>query len=137
MKVYLSGPIAGVSQDLAAGWRNKARHILEGMGHSVLDPMRNPYDGENYIRIVELDKKDIHRCDAVICNPWARTPGTAAEVTYAYDCLNRPVLTIVRRIQGEKCFVSPWVLAHSHALYPDLESAIAGLDLIVYGAGAC
>lgn len=118
LRIYLAGPIFGQSDDQANSWRRQVREIHPG---TVLDPMDRDYRGresENVNAIVELDKLDIRRSDAVIANCPYPSYGTAMEIYFAHS-IHRPVLTVVP--DGP---VSPWLAYHSSVVLHVLHEAV-------------
>lgn len=82
MKVYLAGPIAGLSYKQAVQRRSKLKGQLELMGHRVISPMRakeelrgtrklgtNGYVGTNSdTAIFRRDTWDVRRCDLMVAD---------------------------------------------------------------------
>ncbi len=111
MKVYLAGPINGMSDEMAKSWRGTAREMLEKRGLEILDPMVRDYRGKEELNIealVEQDKRDIDEADAILANVWKVSAGTSMEIFYAWS-LGKPVITLIT--PGSR--PSPWVSYHS------------------------
>lgn len=84
MRVYLAGPITGLSYKEVVGWRKKAYHKIEEWGHVALSPMR----GKEYLKdeqeinamyeddkpmsttqgIYGRDSFDVQHCDVLFVN---------------------------------------------------------------------
>lgn len=119
MRVYLAGPINGRSDAECNDWREQAKTLLAP--HETLDPMDRDYRGKedmNVGEIVEGDKYDINRCDALLAYCDVPSVGTSMEVLYAYERLLRVVVVV------PPCGrVSPWLRYHSEAVVESLERA--------------
>lgn len=99
MKVYLGGPITGLTFDEARRWRLHAAALLEQRGITSLDPLRGKeelgrtdrplsswFDGG--LEAVSRDLEDIRFCNVVLlnfqdCN--VASIGTCAEMGYAFS----------------------------------------------------
>lgn len=117
MTVYLGGGINGLSDEEAKGWRAEANELLDG---DVLDPMARDYRGkedENVSAIVEGDKDDIDKCNAVIIYAKRASWGTAMECHYAW--VNGKYVVVVVP-EGP---VSPWLRYHSAAVVQTVVEA--------------
>lgn len=125
MRVYLAGPIGGMSDTQAKGWREVVTQILHKRGIDVLDPMVRDYRGIedlNVDAIVEQDKADIDGADVVLANIWTCSPGTSMELLYAHERGKRVIVIVPT---GSR--VSPWVTYHSTEV---VTSIIAACDLV-------
>lgn len=111
MKIYLAGPITGLTYQEATGWRKQVAEALPD-DWKILDPMR----GKSHLRgvgalaanfdsgmdAVSRDLSDIRSADVVLAHfaasPTAPTVslGTSCEIGYAY-ALGKPVVAVVRR----------------------------------------
>jgi nucleoside 2-deoxyribosyltransferase len=121
MRVYLAGPIGGMSDDQARSWREIATQLLTDRGANVLDPMIRDYRGKEDLStqaIVEGDKADIDQADVVLANCWTPSPGTSMEILYAHEQGKR-VITVVPT--GSR--VSPWITYHSQEVVSSLYRA--------------
>jgi nucleoside 2-deoxyribosyltransferase len=117
-KVYLAGPIFGCSDDQANKWRQQAKTLFS----DTIDPMERDYRGRedaNVREIVELDKRDIDRCDTLLV--WFSRPsvGTSMEALYAWD---RGKRIIVVNDSGNP--LPPWLTYHSHKIAQGLHELI-------------
>lgn len=103
--VYLAGPIAGLTFDVANGWRDVAAAALPP-GWRALSPLRgkdhlddgkvlsNNFDGGG--QAVARDLHDIDMCDAVIVyfgGAERVSIGTVAEIGYAY-AKGKPIIVV-------------------------------------------
>ena len=108
MRIYLCGPINGCN-DEASQWRDqfKGRDLVA----EYVDPMERDYRGkerENYREIVELDKRDIRTCDAVLAMHDKPSVGSSMEILFAWT-LGIPVV-VINRSCGP---ISPWLQYHA------------------------
>lgn len=112
MKVYLAGPIKGLSYGGAVEWRAYAQDRLNSAGLEALSPMRYKryLNGETSIRdsygefplssdqgVVTRDRWDVGRCDIVLMNlhqSQAISIGTMIEVGWA-DAFRKPVIAVL------------------------------------------
>lgn len=118
MKLYLCGPINGCTDEEAKNWREAVKAIWHW---ETIDPMRRDYRGkesESVNEIVELDKIDIARCDALIVNYDKPSVGTSMEVLWAFE--RGKIVVVVAR---KEAVISPWLRYHSHAIVHDFKSA--------------
>lgn len=119
MKIYLCGPINGCSDDQALSWRQIFEQYKE---FEYVNPMKRDYRGKeagNHKEIVDLDKRDIKNCDAVVCMFVQPSVGTSMEVFYAYT-LGIPVVTIDKSNKP----LSPWLIEHSTSVVKTIEEAL-------------
>lgn len=126
LRVYLSGPINGCSDEEALGWRAALKAAAPWV--EWVDPMVRDYRGrehESPREIVEQDKRDIRRCDLVVVNAWRPSVGTSMETYYAHS-IGVPTVVI------EHPNLSPWLRAHATYLVDSLGSA---LNVFAYEAG--
>jgi hypothetical protein len=117
MKVYLCGPINGRGDDDCTVWREYAKSRL----HDTLDPMRRDYrgkEGEAWREIVELDKIDVARCDALLVYYDKPSVGTSMEMIWAWERGKRIVL-----VDKSDKPLSPWLRYHSHYIVRSLDDA--------------
>jgi nucleoside 2-deoxyribosyltransferase len=122
VKVYLSGPINGCTDEEAKGWRERAKRLLPGI--ETLDPMRRDYRGReqgNVPVIVAEDKRDIDECDVLLVNAMRPSWGTAMEVMLGYERGKRVVAF------REDTRPSPWLEWHCD-LKCSLEEACAFIE---------
>ena len=69
-KVFLCGPIRGLSREESLGWRNKASKILEGE-FDVIHALRGREDKESFTdprAVVIRDLNDIRGSDLILVN---------------------------------------------------------------------
>jgi len=118
--LYLCGPINGCTDEQATGWREHVKSLWAG---KTLDPMRRDYRGKEavaYRDIVELDKIDIQRCDAVLVSYDKPSVGTSMEVLFAWQ-IGKPVVVVA----DNKTSISPWLRYHAHRIVGDYETGVA------------
>ncbi len=118
-KIYLCGPINGCTDDEATTWREWFKN--SGVAADFVDPMKRDYRGKeasDYREIVELDKRDIRGCDAVVVMYVKPSVGTSMEIFFAWT-IGVPVIVID---ESDKP-VSPWLRYHSTAVVKSKESA--------------
>ena len=112
-RVYLSGPITGLSYgDAAEGWRAAFTKMLPA-GLQALSPMRGKEALEGYTElssvcypdlviaspagIVARDRNDVMTCDAVVCNLTGAqrvSIGTMIELGWA-DAFRKPIVLVM------------------------------------------
>jgi nucleoside 2-deoxyribosyltransferase len=106
--IYLAGPINGCTDEECKDWRVQAKFSL---GIETVDPMKRDYRGKEstcYREIVELDKRDIRTCDAVLVNFPKPSAGTSMEILYAWE-YDIPVCVVI----PQAVRISPWVRYHA------------------------
>lgn len=119
--IYLGGPINGCSDSEVNDWRSWVKDQLPGLASRIgcgalipVDPMKRDYRGkeaEDYREIVDLDKRDIRGCDAVVVMYTKPSVGTAMEIFFAWQ-LGIPVVLIDESSKP----LSPWLRYHSTAI---------------------
>ena len=125
MRIYLCGPINGCNDDEAITWRDWFRR---NTFYVCVDPMKRDYRGteaRDYREIVDLDKRDIKSCDAVVVMYVKPSVGTAMEVLFAWT-LGIPVVVINESGRG----LSPWLIYHSTAVVESKNDAIRKLEAL-------
>lgn len=120
MKVYLCGPINGCTDEVCKDWRSMVKAALP----DTLDPMDRDYRGRELEPgvakvIVENDKADIDKCDALLVNYVKPSVGTSMEILYAWE---RKKLIVL--LCGWKETLSPWLLYHSTFVVHTLKDAV-------------
>lgn len=125
LKVYLCGPINGCTDAECIDWREFAKSLLP----STLDPMAIDYRGRELepgiaAEIVNNDKKDIDKCDALLVMFTKPSVGTSMEILYAYDRGKRVVV-----VHERGAILSPWLLYHSSAMFTSIREACEELLL--------
>jgi nucleoside 2-deoxyribosyltransferase len=126
MKLYLCGPINGCTDTEARDWREMVKSLWPG---ETIDPMRRDYRGredQNTDAIVELDKIDIMRSDAVIVSYDKPSVGTSMEVIFAFE-RGKPIVVVAA--QGTR--ISPWLRYHSHHITSSYALAVNTLKDMV------
>jgi hypothetical protein len=126
-KVYVAGPINGCSDVECKDWRAEvARHHP-----CIIDPMVRDYRGREesaYREIVELDKDDILKADAVLVRYLKPSVGTSMEILFAYDnCIPVVVWTDVG------ISISPWMRYHSKFIETTLNDSLLAMRSLVGG----
>lgn len=117
MKTYLCGPINGCTDEECKDWREAAKKVLP----ETVDPMVRDYRGredECVNEIVELDKKDIDDCEAILVNYDKPSVGTSMEILYAW--YRYKYIVIVCK-EGTK--LSPWLKYHSNVIVHSFDEA--------------
>jgi nucleoside 2-deoxyribosyltransferase len=120
VKVYLCGPINGCTDSECKDWREEAKQFF-----SWIDPMKRDYRGQEavaYREIVDLDKRDIRKADALLVNYTKPSVGTAMEIYYAWT-LGIPVVLWC----APDAVISPWLRYHSTSIVHSFDSARAKL----------
>ena len=125
LRPYLAGPIAGCTDDEAAGWRDAVTEHFR----KAINPMCRDYRQGDALahqrEIVELDKRDILRSDCVVVR-WDHTKamtGTTMEVIFAWE--NRvPVVLWI----DPKATLSPWLAYHSTFIVHSFVDVIDAVD---------
>lgn len=120
-KVFLSGPIRGISREHSMAWRAKATDLLKGF--IVIHALRNREIKETLpdprLAIIR-DKNDIDSADILLVNDEfgdASMIGTSMEIIYAHE---RDKIIVVFGNGHEKDY---WLNYHSHVRVSTLEEA--------------
>lgn len=142
MRVYLAGPIAGLSYQEATGWRNRVANQLIEFGIESLSPLRyksflsnekaiaDHYDTHVLATtkaIYTRDRWDVARSDIIFVNFLGAEKvsiGTVMEIAWA-DMLNKPI--IIAMEEGN---------VHQHAMVVESAGYIVptieeGIDAII------
>lgn len=104
-------------------WREQ---VKQSLACRTLDPMVRDYRDrpmDGMMDMVENDKADIDRCDAVLVNFVKPSVGTSMEVLYGWERGKTIILVAPRNIQ-----ISPWLVYHSHHLFNTVEDAVAFIN---------
>lgn len=130
-RVYLAGPMEGLTIEQMTEWRKKATRRLVDRNIQVLDPCRREAfhaPDENLTamsrRIVFLDELDIRQSRVVLMNLSQmdelklRCWGSICELTYAYHLGIPVVLVLPKETQH------PFVLTYATEIYTNLDEAI-------------
>lgn len=121
-KVFLSGPIRGLSRHQSLGWRNDANKLLAPK-ISTIHALRGREKKETLPdpRIaIQRDKNDITKADVVLVNDTfdkVSMIGTSMEVIYAFE---RGKLVVIFGRAHESDY---WLNFHSHVRFETLEQA--------------
>ena len=138
-KVYLCGPIRGLSYDEAIGWRNKTREKLGPLGFECLSPMRNKqlisseekitdsYDnlsgGYSSHEIFARDRFDVSQSDIILANFLNRKVtiiGSLFEIAWGY-LLGKYIVVVV---QKDSIYHHPFIREAASAMFEDLDEAV-------------
>lgn len=123
-KVFLSGPIRGLTREESLGWRRRAAELLAPeatvvhalRGREVKETLPDP-------RIaINRDKSDIQSSKILLVNDTfanASMIGTAMEVIYAFEAGKLVVLF------GQGHEADYWLNYHSHVRFANIEEACA------------
>lgn len=124
--IYLCGPIMDESSGVAREWRKIAVKKLE-RNFIILDPMRRNFkdrEVDSANEIVEFDLQDIRNADILLVNYSKPSIGTAMEVFYATNNLQKFVVSF-SPFDFRNC--SPWMVRYCTKILPSLDSAVAYL----------
>lgn len=124
--IYLCGPINGCTDEECKDWRELVKTIWPG---TCIDPMRRDYRGrehESRDEIVELDKIDVAKADALLVSCEKPSWGTAMEILYAWQ-IGKPVVVVC---PGEMV-LSPWLAYHSHRVCHSYADAVETLKALL------
>jgi len=130
-RIYLGGPIHGLTQDQANGWRQQAAHLL-APEFGVLDPMENKViigtDYSHYTdeELVVKDLLSIQRARAVLRYTPGPTHGSDMETFFASHNHGIPVVTWGPG-QGDRSKLSLWLRRFTVKNFETLEEAVAYL----------
>jgi nucleoside 2-deoxyribosyltransferase len=139
MRIYLSGPMANVSDAEMHGWRDRIKNQLTNYGsapgtaaYQFRDPTRRIYRGgltpEIRRQIVANDKVDMIYCDMLLADirdlyrKGVVMVGTLQEIIYAYEN-GKHVITITNPEDS----LSPWISEHSHKIVHTEAEAISAI----------
>ena len=98
-----------------------------GLLATYVDPMCRDYRGkeaDDYREIVELDKRDVRSCDAIVVMYAKPSVGTSMEVFFAWT-LGIPVVVV----DESGTPLSPWLRYHATAVVASKEDAVGKLRL--------
>ena len=141
MKVYLSGPISGLTPLTASEWRDYATQRLVGEGDFVVrDPLRGTarrfskrrkFTRKNYPDVPDMsgrafvmrDYHDVEACEATLCNLLGAkivSIGSVCEIAWAMS--QRKILVIVMEEKGN--IHDHEFLKECGLVFHDLDTAI-------------
>lgn len=123
-RIYLCGPIMDEVDGHARAWREQAKRDL-GREFLLLDPMRRNFkdrEVDSANEIVEFDLQDVRDADILLVNYSKPSIGTAMEVFYASQVLNKFVIAF-SPFSFKDC--NPWMVKYCTKILPSLETAIA------------
>lgn len=121
--IYLCGPIMDESGGAAREWRKIAVKKMEKK-FALLDPMRRNFkdrEVDSANEIVEFDLQDIRNADILLVNYSKPSIGTAMEVFYASNNLQKFVVAFAP-FDFKNC--SPWMVRYCTKILPSLDAAI-------------
>lgn len=125
MRVYLAGPIFGMTCAECNDWRDDARARLYGC--EVVDPMARDYRGREdevaAAEIVEGDEAAIMSCGAMLANCEHPSWGTAMEIAFAHS-VGIPVFVVAPRPW------SPWLVYHALELHEQMAMACSAVTAL-------
>lgn len=140
-KVYLAGPISGLSFDNATDWRNTMVDKLVAVGIDAYSPLR----AKTYLKHVDViadhypefalsshkgitsrDRHDVMQCDVLFVNVLGANKvsiGTAIEMGWA-DAFRKPIVLVMDKDN-----------VHNHAMIKEISSFIVstleeGIDIV-------
>lgn len=128
MRFYLGGPINGLTDEEAHGWRDAVKAVLAEHGHEWRDPMDRDYRGQELdpgiaAKIVRGDQVDIGYSDVLFMYSPQPSYGTAMEILIGYQRGKRVVVVLP---EGAK--PSPWVVHHANTImYGSAVKAVRAL----------
>jgi len=108
--LYLAGPLPSKS-----AWRAYVTSKI-ATEFSVINP--EIIEVKDNYNIVNVDKHYIGKSDIILANITGLSVGTSMEIIYAHS-LNKYVITVC-----PDHFLSPWHVAHSTIVLPDLDLAL-------------
>lgn len=124
MKVYLCGPINGRTDADCKDWREETKRTLA----DTLDPMDRDYRGRELEpgiakEIVENDKADILKCDALLVFFDKPSVGTSMEVHLAWQHGKR-----IDVVNASGRPLSPWLIYHAGFIHESMGEALQALS---------
>ena len=126
-KIFLSGPIRGVSRKESLAWRNEAAKLLE-QNFNVLHAFRGREEKETFTdprTAVIRDLSDIKSADILLVNDTIENCsmiGTSMEIFFAFQ-QNKPVILF-----GNAHDKDYWLNYHIHLRTKDLAEACVVLN---------
>jgi len=140
-KVYLAGPMGGLTYAEVIGWRQRAAEDLNLHSISSISPVRGIRPGTSLDQIMEIngveefdgpskgfmrDFYDVERCDLVLAH-YPRSMisvGTICEMAWAYQ-LNIPIILSGKiDMIREHMFISSMVLQFADSLSQGIERTL-------------
>ncbi len=121
-KIFLCGPMRGISRDISLGWRKLAVKKLSDK-FEVIHAMRGREEKETFTdpkAAVIRDINDIKEADIILVNDTIDTCsmiGTSMEIFFAYQ-LMKPVIVF-----GNAHDKDYWLNYHTHLRVKDLDEA--------------
>ncbi len=138
MKVYLSGPISGLSYEEATKWRLFVTDVLNAFDIKTLDPMRGKevlagcalLNAETVIDhgiapfdIFQRDYCDVYECDVMLVNLTQRIDsiGTIMEIGWA-EAMNKTIVLVTTEALFEK--LHPFIVLSCDKIVYDMRDAV-------------
>ena len=130
MRVYLSGPIAGLTYDEANAWRQDVEDKFALSGVKTINPLRGRFfshaDDETFDanEIVFRDLKDVQDCDLMLVSmPKQDRPsiGTICEIWHAYAVLHKPTILVT---DDERFTKHPWIKVAVTKIFSSMDDAV-------------
>jgi len=122
MKIYLSGPLSGCTDEEIYGWRTQVQGALSPLGYEFTNATLRIWDKvhsrQSYEYIVESDKTEIDQCDILLVNYSKLTCGVAQEEIYAWERSKIVLLVYLGAPQN------PWMNYHCDKSFNSLDEAI-------------
>ena len=129
MKVYLSGPIAGLTFDEANGWRQEVTDAFAKVGITTLNPLRrrmffnaDDEDAANSApnEIVQRDVGDVRAADLTLIYWTGMSLGTACEL---WEC-HREGKPVILVSSDPRITKHPWVQVCATRVFDNLREAV-------------
>lgn len=152
-KVYLSGPMVGLTYEEANDWRLMAAAYLKDCGMDPVSPMRGKealagkvltgavpdlLNSDSYA-ITARDRDDVMTCDAMIVNmvdadkQGGYSAGTLIEIGWA-DAWRKPIVLVTGGSKtGLKMANHPIVRGVTGWVVPDVETAVFDVLAVKFG----
>ena len=148
--VYLAGPIAGLTYEQSATWRNRAKELLAQQDIGVRYPTLNKnvkpttvYNDQGYTEIPELtaqaivatDRWCVRDCSFVLMNligSRKASIGSMVELGWA-DILGKPIISVLDTSDQENPHNHGFVKELSTVIVPDIETAVDVIVRLVHG----
>lgn len=127
-KLYLCGPIHGLSDAECNNWR---KYVTAKWSGGVIDPMRRDARGRMHEpgvakEVVEADKADILEASAVIVYYAFPSVGTSMEILFAWE-QHKPIIVVNASMQYDKD-LSLWLQYHATVIVTGLDPALRYLE---------
>ncbi len=145
LKIYLCGPMTGLTPEQASDWRAAAEVALAPFGFTILSPMRVEGNllkpGQKIAALEKTDEPalqgtavyhrdmfDLDRTDILLCNlndvPAGPCIGSVFEIGYCAAKHPKPAIIVVAR-KGTAFRRHPIITTPAHAIFEELAPAYA------------